>query len=46
MAQPRTVASTQRRITRTRQAAKRAGLTIETPKPSLPITEQEETDTM
>lgn len=31
---------------RTRQAARRVGIVIESPQPHLPITEQEETDTM
>lgn len=39
-------ALTQRKITRTRQSAARAGIKIDTPQPALPVTEQEETDTM
>ena len=31
---------------RTRQAARKAGIKIPDPKPALPVTEQEQTDTM
>ncbi len=33
-----------RNISRARQTAKRVGITIESPRPHLPVTEQEETD--
>jgi hypothetical protein len=36
----------QRKASKTRQAAKRVGIEIESPQPTLPVTEQEETDTM
>jgi hypothetical protein len=35
-----------RNSSRMRQAARRAGIDIEEPSPHLPLTEQEETDTM
>lgn len=36
----------QRNTSRARQAAKKVGINIERPKPHLPFSEQEQTDTM
>lgn len=36
----------QHNVSKARQTAKRLGIKIESPEPHLPVTEQEETDTM